>query len=44
MKALNNGSGTVLWEKSFDAAVANAVMADIDINSEAEIIVSTSDG
>ena len=42
--ARQDGKGKVLWEKEFDAGVANPIIADIDGDDLAEIVLSTSDG
>ena len=39
-----NGAGTILWEKRFEAGAANPIIADVDGDGAAEIVVSTSDG
>ncbi len=38
------GKGTILWQKEFDAEVANPIVADLDGDGFAEIIISTGDG
>lgn len=42
--AQEKGQGKVLWQKEFDAAVANPIIADVDGDGVAEIVLSTSDG
>lgn len=39
-----DGQGRVLWQKKLDAGVANTIIADLDGDRSAEIILSTSDG
>ena len=39
-----NDRGTVIWETNLGAGVANPIIADLDGNGIAEIVVSTSDG
>ena len=36
--------GVILWEKHFDAAVAHTIIADVDGDGSAEIVLSTTDG
>ncbi|HET6455081.1 MAG TPA: hypothetical protein VFI02_11810, partial [Armatimonadota bacterium] len=36
--------GKILWQKRFNAGVANPIIADIDSDGLAEIILSSSDG
>jgi outer membrane protein assembly factor BamB len=36
--------GKILWQKRFNAGVANPIIADVDGDSLAEIVLSTSDG
>ncbi|HET6456812.1 MAG TPA: VCBS repeat-containing protein, partial [Armatimonadota bacterium] len=42
--AQEEGKGKVLWQKRFNAGVTNPIIADIDSDGLAEIILSTSDG
>lgn len=39
-----NGKGFVLWKVTFDAGVNEAVMADVDADGRAEVIVALDDG
>ena len=39
-----SGEGSILWQHSFDAAVTNPIIADIDQDGVGEIVVSTLDG
>ena len=38
------GKGAIVWQKLFDAAVANPIISDIDRDGAAEVVISTSDG
>ncbi|MCX6377154.1 MAG: PQQ-binding-like beta-propeller repeat protein, partial [Armatimonadetes bacterium] len=42
--AQQDDGGKILWEKRFEAGVANPIIADVDGDGAAEIIVGTSDG
>lgn len=39
-----DGTGQVLWKKAFDAGVLDVIIADVDGDQAAEIIVETDDG
>lgn len=39
-----HGQGKIVWEKAFDAGVANPIIADVDGDGVAEIALSTADG
>ena len=36
--------GEILWEKTFEAAIGYSIIADVDGDGTAEIVLSTSDG
>ena len=42
--AERDGQGFVLWKKRFEAAVLEAIVADVDGDGLAEIIANTDDG
>jgi hypothetical protein len=39
-----DGKGKVLWDLRLDAAPANPILADVDDDGAAELVLSTSDG
>jgi len=38
------GQGRIVWERELDAAVANPILADVEGDGLAEVVVSTADG
>ena len=39
-----NGTGVVLWKLSLDAGIREAILADVDGDGFAEVVVETEDG